>query len=242
MRHWKRALLLPLTNGVTYTAKIQALGPIGYWPLAEASGSVALDESGNGRNGAYTGVTLGAAGIGDGRTAATFDGATSFCNVYSASLAAAFNGQEGSFTAWCKVSAAGVWTDGVARRVVLFLVDASNRVGLNKAVANNEVDWLYVAGGTSKTAGITPFSPTGYFHLGLTWSKAADQVIFYVNGAQQGPTVTGLGTFAGALSNTQTVIGSLSTTAAQVWSGQIAHVAVWARPLSAAEMAKAAAS
>lgn len=239
MRAWKRALLLPFSGRdatFDYTAKVKALSPLAYWVMGEASGSVALDSSGNARVGAYTGVTLGATGIGDGRTAASLDGATSFNNVYSASLAAAFSGQEGTFSAWAKVSGSGVWTDGLTRRVIYFLVDSSNRVGILKPVGSNEIDCLYVAGGTALGAGKTSFSPTGWFHVGLTWSKVADQMIFYVNGTAITPVSTGLGTFAGALSTTQTIVGALSTPAAQVWSGFLAHVAVWATPLSAAQI------
>jgi len=226
---------------LAYTKKIQAMGPIAYWPMAEPSGSVATDESGNGRNGAYTSVTLNQTGIGDGRTAASFDGTNSYNNVFGASLSAAFNGQQGSFVGWAKVSGAGVWTDGLTRRCILFQVDASNRVGIFKPTANNEMDMLYVAGGTSLGAAKTTFSPTDWFHLGLTWNKTADQVIFYVNGVAITPVSTGLGTFAGALSATQTLIGSLNTgAAAQVWSGLLAHWAVFNSTLSAAAMLSAA--
>jgi hypothetical protein len=223
-----------------YTNKIRSLGPIAYWPMAESSGSVALDGSGNGRNGAYTGVTLGAAGIGDGRTAASFDGATSYNNVYSASLAAAFNGQEGTIMLWAKVSAAGVWTDTIARRLIYLAVDANNRVSLVKSNTNNEVDYLYVAGGVTKTGGVTSFSPTTYFHVAMTWSKAADQVKFYVGGAQSGATATGLGVFAGSLAAVTTLVGAISQAPANVWGGALAHGAIFARALSAPEILSAA--
>jgi Concanavalin A-like lectin/glucanases superfamily len=226
--------------GSAYGAKIAALGPIQYLPMDEPSGSVAFDRSGNGRNGAYTGVALGQPGIGDGRTAAAFDGATSYCNMYSPSLALAFSGAAGSQIIWCKVGAPGVWTDGVTRRAMYMLVDASNRAGLFKPTTSNEIDCLYVAGGTALGAAKTAFSPTIWFHLGLTWNKVADQMIFYVNGAAITPISTGLGTFAGSLSSTQTLIGSLSTAAAQVWNGLMAHAAVFNRALSASEVLSAA--
>lgn len=241
MKANRRALLMPWVSrdaSFDYTNKVLTTGPIAYWPMAEASGAtVALDASGNSRTGAYTAVTLGQTGIGDGRTSPSFDGSTSYNNVYTASLAAAFSGAEGSFSIWAKVSGSGVWTDGVTRRIILFQVDASNRVGINKAVANNEVDILYVAGGTSKSAGVTSFSPTGWSHFGLTWSAGGNAVKFYLNGAQSGATLTGLGVFAGALSTTQTIIGSLTTgAAAQVWSGMLAHAAIWNSALSATQM------
>ena len=225
-------------NGMSYTNKVYALAPLAYWPMAEASGATALDASGNARNGAYTGVTLGQAGIGDGRSSASFDASTSYNNVFGASLSAAFNGAEGTLSIWCKVSGAGVWTDGVTRRVMYFLVNASNRVGILKPTTSNEIDCLYVAGGVSLGAGKTSFSSVDWFHAGLTWSKAADQMIFYINGIAITPVSTGLGVFAGSLSSTQTLIGSLNTgAAAQVWSGLLAHAALWNTPLSAGQIA-----
>lgn len=77
--------------------------------------------------------------------------------------------------------------------------------------------------------------------MGLTWSKAADQMIFYINGVAITPISTGLGVFAGALSTTQTIVGALNTgVTAQVWLGLLAHMAVFNRPLSAAEVLSAA--
>jgi hypothetical protein len=231
--------------GSAYGAKIAALGPIAFWPMDEPSGSVAFDRSGNGRNGAYTGVTLGQPGPGDGRSAPSFDGATSYNNVFTPSLAAAFNGQQGSFLCWGKVNAPAVWTDGVTRRMILFQVDASNRVGIFKPVANNEIDMLYVAGGTALGAAKTSFNPIIWFHVGLTWDKSVNagvgEVRFYVNGTVITPVSTGLGTFAGALSSTQTLLGSLNIgAAAQVWNGLMADGAVFNRALSAAEVLSAA--
>jgi hypothetical protein len=68
-------------SGSGYETTITGDGPIGYWPLKEASGTTATDLIG-GRNGTYTGgVTLGSvSGIpGDtGTKAALFDGATGY--------------------------------------------------------------------------------------------------------------------------------------------------------------------
>jgi hypothetical protein len=48
-----------LAAGLSYGEQIMAAGPYAYYPLREASGTVAVDGSGNGRNGTYAGsVTL----------------------------------------------------------------------------------------------------------------------------------------------------------------------------------------
>src|SRR3990170_2401133 len=115
-----------LKPGVTYTDNLRLLKPghlLACWPLDEASGAVAYDSSGNARNGANTGVTPGAAGIGDGATVYSFDGVGDRVNVYSASLAGAFHAEEGTLLAWVKVSAAGIWTDGAYHWCVNLGVD-----------------------------------------------------------------------------------------------------------------------
>lgn len=220
----------------TYTQKVIALGPIAYWPQAEPSGVVALDASGNARNGAYTGVTLGNAGIGDGRTAAGFDGATAYNNVYSASLAGAFNGAEGTVVLWFKVNGAGVWTDATVRRHATFQVDGNNSVQMFKTATNNQLRGTYKAGGTSKDVLFSTVGELTWIHFALTWNKPADQMRVFYNGVQQGATLTALGVWAGALNSAQAVLGANATSAANDWFGLLAHAALFARALSAAEV------
>lgn len=50
-----------MASGGSLSDAILALGPAGYWPLTETSGTTATDSSGNGRHGTYSGtVTLAA--------------------------------------------------------------------------------------------------------------------------------------------------------------------------------------
>ena len=225
-------------NVLAYTNKVIALSPIAYWPLAEAAGAtVALDASGNGRNGTYTAVTLGQPGIGDGRTAAAFDGATSFANVYSASLDGAFNNQELTIACWFQV-VAGTWTDATVRCAVHIGNDATNNFNaLVKTGTNNQVRARYVAGATTKTALFTTAAPVTWQHMAMTVSKSADEMKMYINGVQQGGTQTALGIWAGALVSTKCTLGAEQTTPSQLWLGNIAHAAVWASALSAAQIA-----
>ena len=67
-----------------YTTVVLADSPIAYWRLGEASGTTAVDSSGHGRNGAYSGgVTKGVAGAlaYDSNTAARFDGSIGLVSV-----------------------------------------------------------------------------------------------------------------------------------------------------------------
>lgn len=239
MKAWKRAMLLSggSVDPLAYTNKVIALSPIAYWPLAELSGATVVDESGNGRNGTYTAVTLAQPGIGDGRTAAAFDGATSFANVYSASLDSAFNNQELTLMCWFRV-VAGTWTDATVRCAAHIGVDITNNYNaLVKTGTNNQLRARYVAGGTIKSAVFTTAAPTTWQHMALTVSKAADEMKMYIAGTQQGGTQTGLGVWSGALVNTKCTIGAEQTTLTQPWLGNIAHVALWTSALSAAQIA-----
>lgn len=231
-------------GGASYTVKVKALLPIAYWPMAETSGTVITDESGNGRNGAYKASgepLLGQTGIGDGRTAPLFDGTNDFANVFSASLQGAFNGAEGTLAIWFKVSAAGVWTDGVTRRLMYFQVDANNRVRFEKSTTNNQIAAVYTAGGTAKSVLWNNAGPTSLQHLAVTWSKSADQMKFYANGVQIGATQTGLGTWVGSLVSTTTEVGASDTSGNNPWSGNLAHAAVWGSALGSATVATLAA-
>lgn len=210
---------------------------IGYWPLWEPSDVVAFDLAGYQRNAAYTAVTLNQPGMGDGSACPSFDGSTSFCNIYSAGFAAAFNNQEVTVLAWCKMPSAAL-TDGVTRRALNIGADSNNVVRISKPNTNNNLSVSYVAGGTNKVVTKASVTTTDWFHIGLTASKSADQVKMYYNGIQDGSTLTALGVWAGALASTLTVIGAGSTVPAAPWNGWIVHLGVWARALSAAEVAE----
>lgn len=223
---------------MAYTGKVKALSPIAYWPLAEASGSTALDASGNGRDGAYTGVTLGASGIGDGRSAASFDGSTSRANVFSASLAAAFSGAAGTVCGWARMSGSGVWSDATNRYLFELNVNAQNRVSILRSTTNGVVTLAYRGGNVLKQLNTAAQSSLAFLHYALTWDTVADQVKAYLNGAQIGATQTTLTPFTGTPA--VAVIGAQTAVPAAVWSGTIAHVALWNTALSGAQIASLA--
>lgn len=227
--------LLTLLWRRDYSKRVLDTGPIAFWPLWEASGSVAQDISGKGRDGAYTGPTLGQQGIGDGNTCPLFDGTNDRTNIHSASFAAAFDGAQGTLAIWARVSGAGVWTDSTERRTISLTADSSNYISLERYTSNNLLLLIYRAGATTKQVAISPISTTDWMSLILTWNKTADQVIGYYNGIQHGTIKTGLGTWAGALSSTQCCIGAQSTAADQPWDGWLALVPAWDRALTPAE-------
>jgi hypothetical protein len=182
------------------------------------------------------GVTIGSAANGHLVNAYTFDGTNDNVNIYSSDLNSAFNASEGSLIAWAKVSGTGVWSDNTTRRIAYLAADGNNRVIIQKDSANL-INAFYFAGGTSKTTNITT-TTTGWFQVAITWSKAADQVKIFYNGAPQGTALTGLGTWAGNLASTTTILGADATTGTNPWSGMINDVQLYNRALSPAEIAR----
>ncbi|HAM41544.1 MAG TPA: hypothetical protein DCP69_09465 [Candidatus Omnitrophica bacterium] len=223
-----------------YARKVRAIfgsSLISYLTMGEGNGVVSFDRSGHGRHGAYIGVTLGQPGMGDGRTCPLFDGVNDYVNWYSAGLAAAFNGAEGTLgPVWIKVANAGVWTDGLRHDVVTLGVDGSNYVSLYKD-ANNSMYAVYAAGGVFKERNFGVGTPITFQCVTLTWHKADDVAIAYLNGAQVGATLTGLGTWSGALVSSRVVIGALNTTPQVPWFGNIQYVPLGNRALTPAEVA-----
>ena len=227
-----------LDTGGTYADKVLATGPIAYWPQWEASGAVAQCLIKAAQNGTYTGVDLGYPGIGDGNTSPYYDGANDYTNAFTATLAGAFNGQEGSILFWAKVANVGVWTDGTRRDMLFTQVNASNIIIIRRLVANNAIDWNYIAGGVTENIALGALTTTDWMHIGMTWSLSAGangEVKAYYNGAQSGATQVTLGAWAGAIINA--TIGATNVVPSNVWNGYLAHCAVWNRALAPAEIA-----
>jgi hypothetical protein len=218
---------------LTYSDQVLSLSPLAYWPLNEATGTAAVDLVGA-HNGVYSGVDL--AQVQTPFVAPLFGGADDFCNVYSAWLNTNFNGSEGTMALWAKVYDAAVWTDATNRTIMKFAA-GGNEVYLRRSTTNNQLQWIYVAGGVTDPVTSTSFGgQTGWIHLAFTWSKSGEVVTAYGNGAVVNTSAT-LGVWSGALTNTVCVIGAASTTPTNVWNGWLAHAAVWNRPLSASEVA-----
>lgn len=231
----------PLSSGQRYARRILAVAPnnfVGYWPMWELGGAISYDRSPQGNDGAYTGVTLGQPGIGDGRTCPFFDGATSYNDIYSVPFAADFNPNTGTVIEWVRVVNVGAWTDGVERRGLTVAVDGNNFVILRKSAAANRLDWYYRSGGVQNLRGRVGLTTTGWICMAMTWNKPADEVRAYYNGVQEGATMNGLGVWAGALNANLCVIGAADNTPALVWHGWKAHAALWNAVLTPAQIAE----
>jgi len=217
-----------------YRAKVLATGPIAYWPLNETSGAVATCLVNAAQNGAYTGVTLANVADPTGAGVAPYwDGLNDYCNVYTATLAAALSKTTGTMLLWAKRPNPPGWD--LANIADLFrpvFVNTSNTLGISKV--NAAAWWEYMQGATVVRRTDTP-ATDAWLCLACTWSTVADEFLAFKNGAQVSTTGTGLVAPSGALS--KAVIGARDTTATRPWQGWIAHVALWNTALAPATIA-----
>jgi hypothetical protein len=217
-------------------AAIVPLAPIACFPLTETIGTAAqnIGSLGSAANGTYTGATLNQIAAPGGTTAPLFDGVNDLANIYSASLSSAFNGSLGSIIVFFKVYDSGVWTDGKQRNIVSIYTTVNSRIIIHKLTTNNTLALYYKAGGTDEQITTTAYNNTNWNMAAVTWSKAADQYVVYVNGTQVGATQTGLGTWDGVISATSCILGNNSTNADYDWYGYVSTAAIFGTVLSLA--------
>jgi hypothetical protein len=228
-------------GGGPYTGRMQAIrtaNQIGYWRMSEAAGGVSLDLSPKSNLGAYTGVTLGQAGVGDGLTCPLFDGNNDYNNLDSVGFAADWDGDEFTVAGWLKVSAGGIWTDGLQHNALTISVDANNLLYLCSAVGNNSFGFRFKSGGVDKTSHVTGIVSTGWLHAAMTVSLTADEKIVYWDGLKSGNIGTGLGSWVGAPGTA--IIGAGSLDPFQPWDGWQAHWLIWNCALTPAEVLRSA--
>lgn len=209
-----------------------------YWPLWDVAGSAVItDVSPQANNGApgagAKAPTFGAAGIGDGKTAMSFDGGD-YGDLFSAALASDFSGTEGTISVWVKNSN---WAAVNVQRICVFARDANNIIRIYKNNANALL-YQYFSNSVNDNVSQGGVTSTGWLHVAMTWSASADQLKAYLSGSQAGATQSTLGAFGGAI--TSAYVGANDTTPTLPWNGSLAHLAVWNVPLTPGEIAKLA--
>lgn len=187
----------------------------------ETASVTAVDSSVNAFNGTHVNVKVeGGAG--------TYNGTSSYTNIYSAGLNTWFSGSTGTAYIRMKVNSPGVWADATIRASGYVAVDSNNYVSIFKSSTTGVFTFQYRSGGTTSQVQVGGQSTDDYFGYGGTWDKPNDEVKGFLNGAQTGATVNGLGVWAGNLSSTLCTLGAGSTTPGFPWSGDISD-AVYAK-------------
>lgn len=210
---------------------------ISYWPLNETSGVKMTDVNKNASNGIYSNVALCNKINNNNKMSPLFNGTTSYSNLTLSGLANTFNNSEGTISASFRVSDLSVWSDSTTRTLMWIFVDGNNRIMIRKESTAGNFVFYYIAGGTVVVINTTVAeSNSGVFStlwidVAFTWSKTANQMIFYLNGIRVGSIQTGLGTWVGT--PTSIYISADSSVPAHTWNGWLSNVAIGNRALSA---------
>lgn len=217
--------------GRNYQGDVQALLPVAYYVLSETSGTQAFDYSGSDYTGTYANaVPGGTEGMGDGNTAALFDGTGDSIDI--SAMLPDFDPDRGTILLWGKTSA---WADSTTRFLVRIAADTDNLVTIGKGTATNELRLMRVAGGLAQTITSTALGGSGDFlSAALSWDRLGAGLKAFVNGAQVGTTRPSIGAFEET--PVSAAIGAASSGGANSWAGGIAHVAIFDYALSDAEI------
>lgn len=221
----------------SYTTQLQALfgaNLIRHFPLNETHGLKVHDSSDRADAPLYaaTGITYSQTGIGDGLTSVklTSSGIGSpYIPDYS------YDGDEGSVMIWGRVTDIAQWTNGSEEYMTMINTGTGNKHGLLKSALANRV--VYYNSTEAWVEIVAPITPTaGWFHIAVTWSKAANEVKLYFNGAQVGATQTCAGSYSPSPHYVE--LGHFAGTSR--WNGCLAHAALLNRPATSEEIAAAA--
>lgn len=220
---------------VPYDEVVLADGPVGYWRLGEASGAaVAVDASGNGRDGTYVGSTR---VIADGAIAGDTDTASRFAIMDAADPALGVTSSPYTYEIWLRrtdptfvpnnhyclsTTVDGTW-------------DATIRMS-----GNGFGGWHKQADGNFRLVSSPTVDLDVWHHLVLTWE--ADLVRFYVDGAEVG-NLSAVGSWSSGRTFQRVTASSGIASHGSRPSGttnpiEIDEAAVYARALTAAEVAE----
>jgi PKD repeat protein len=195
-------------------------GLLGYWRLGEAGGNIAADEVGAGP-GTYTatGVTLGQASAlrGDPDTAAAFDGTTGEMTAVTPALTTS-----GTLEGWFH------WQAGVA-----VMRDNTAMSGTGWILAYDSGGMIACRAGGANLVSSTAVASIrdGWHHLALTRDR--DNVRIYLDGRRLAIPATSPGTASTAA---PWHVMRNGTSASQYTRGRADEVAVYDRPLTAADV------
>lgn len=228
-----------ITSMLSRILTTQPASLIGYWPLGDLTGTVADDISPTNADGAYVApFSLAQPGIGDGSKSTLFTGGRVDLSANLAIFDTPFDPTIGSLLVWVQVLNNAFWTDGNFHVFSALGADVNNRILLYKTNVNNQIQFFYTAGGVGFTVPVT-FSSSAPFSMEITWNKAANKGVAYLNGVQQGSIQTVPGIWAGALNSSWSGIGSQSSIAASSsHSGWLSHNACWKIDHTPAEAAR----
>ena len=232
---WPEAtLIVPAAAQPSYMDQVLDSGPLAYWPMNELGGSVAHCLVDSDQDGTYHNVQLATDETGPfGTPAPYFDGSTSYLDVISDALKSSFNGATGTCLAWMR---AHDWTDALTCYVFNLRVDADNYYYLREGPSAGYIATVAEAGGGLCNKSKSGISDPGWVPVLITWSDNANAREFrlFWQGSQVGTVCRNFLTWTGTLDSA--IIGASNDIPMSVFLGGLAHVVIWPRVLSQAEI------
>jgi len=177
MREKRFVSVLYRGSRLSFAQKVTTLSPWLWWKTNETSGTTITDYGSGSNDGTLTigSGSLNQAGPTSDTKSILFDGTAT--QITKTLTFADAQGREGTLLWWQKNEAA-YWTDNTFRRTRVYK-DASNNLLVGK-LNNNQLQFQYVAGGTTVNATITsPNTTTGWFLMAATWSLSGDAAKCY---------------------------------------------------------------
>lgn len=225
----------PLTRTLllspTYRQRLADTAPLVWWPFDDGVGAtLARDMGDHAYDASYINAGVGAGAFVDGRSSVLLDGASGYVDAYDANLAAAFDATAGTLALWVKPA---TLTHSTSR--MLSAWRNNDDAHYLQCAATNTGDYVvnYVSATVSNGILQAPMPGTGWTHLAITWGDGA--LALYLNGALADST-TGL--TLSAFTPTLITLGNVS--GVLHFAGQLAHAALWTRPLTAHTVASLA--
>jgi hypothetical protein len=205
--------------GASYSDEVLADNPTLYWKLNEASGAVAVDSSGNGRNGTKSGNAQGSrTGPVAGDDATDCDGAAG--TVITSTYNPFTNGTVRTFEAW--VLRDGISNDGIFGSSAQFMARA-------EGASTVRFDSDTTGGFDATWAGVT--LDTTWHHIVLVFDEPGDTVELFYDGVSQTAKA-----FTGQWQATPGNFQVARRGGSDPLDGGLAHVAVYESALSAARI------
>lgn len=227
---------------VTYLGTLRGYGLTARFPLNELSGTT-LTESENGWNGTYSNVALDQVdaplGI-SGRAGAWANASSSYGNIYTAALSAAFSGDVGSIIIWTKGGAG--WLSNLAAEYLYRLEYNTNNFLFAASLPTGARDFRfrYEANNVRADVDFTlPLEPTDFVMYTFVYADAANggACAVYINDdlvgtATQTANWTGLG-----LGSTTTIIGAADSSGNNAIDANLYEMALSPAALTAEQVA-----
>lgn len=234
------------TNYMEKVKKIRSSALVGYWPLNEESGTVALDHGPNGYNGTTSGLVRNSITRSfrapDGSRCAEFSGSAGYVDISGVSPSSA--NAELTLMVWAAVDES-ILSGTTKAQIFMAAADSANEASIFIDTTAQRASANYYAGAGDATYSTTNSqliynnywkkSYPEWHHFALVVSKTGDSATLYVD-AVASTACSSLGTWTGAFGSTITCLGTSKLAGANLFKGWMAHAAWWSTPLTKAEI------